>query len=817
MTRLAFRFSLLAALLSCLYARSQSVDYDYYPYAQPEQFSVPEPDSSLFFAPASTNDIYTGICRYHSHPVRFRPRGLSDKDDITTVEWLKMDDAIYHSTPYALLSGLYACTAQNQTEPDIANNIVAQSGSANVYHATIPLSIRNRTRFTIKGSDRNYRIAASAGTGRVSRNGKWETAFSAGIKYGPDAHVTGVFTDEAHYSILVSRNFASTRISLFSVGSASRKGMRLAAVREIQELTGNNLYNPAWGYQNGKVRNSRVRSSFMPLTVLSVSSSLSPKHTIHASAGFLFGHTGQTALCWFDASSPMPDYYRRLPSGIGREDIAATVAEQFRAVNTDYTQIDWKELYFQNIYGPEYGHYILEERIERQGRVHLDAGAVFKSGNLTVSYGIQALVGTVNRYKTAADMLGSQQIPNINQYQTEDIAFGKHIRNDIRQTDYRTYKGDRFGYDYSIRQHRISAYGLAEYRSSRVSVSFGAEIYNESVMRQGKYENELFPDRKSFGDSKRIVHTAFSLDMNARYSFGPLHSIFLKLLARKTPPDFDDIFIDPRINNIFHSQTEMSSDNQIRLGYELDMAARTKASISFFARTNNRRKETIRYYDDLSAEFSDAAITFGLLLYCGIEAALAMDITRHLTLEIAARWGHAAYRSGATATIYSDADAALVAEDISCQITGTHPGNFPEASCLGNLTYRNRGWTARLSAGYYAKRFMEINPLYFTSRITGLDVAPETAAKFRTQHSLPPAATVNATIGKTFFLHEKGYISVTVTLNNILCDRNIIYSAYPQMRILKTGSGINRSYAPAAAKYLYSYPAGGSLTVSYSF
>jgi hypothetical protein len=43
----------------------------------------------------------------------------------------------------------------------------------------------------------------------------------------------------------------------------------------------------------------------------------------------------------------------------------------------------------------------------------------------------------------------------------------------------------------------------------------------------------------------------------------------------------------------------------------------------------------------------------------------------------------------------------------------------------------------------------------------------------------------------------------------------IIYSGYEQMRILRQGSGINRTLAPFPSKYLWSYPTTWNLTISY--
>ena len=49
------------------------------------------------------------------------------------------------------------------------------------------------------------------------------------------------------------------------MGAPTERGAQQASTQEAYDLVGNNYYNPNWGYQDGKMRNARVRNSHEPI------------------------------------------------------------------------------------------------------------------------------------------------------------------------------------------------------------------------------------------------------------------------------------------------------------------------------------------------------------------------------------------------------------------------------------------------------------------------------------------------------------------------------------------------------------------------
>ena len=65
---------------------------------------------------------------------------------------------------------------------------------------------------------------------------------------------------------------------------------------EAFALTGDNLYNPSWGYQDGKVRSANVRRTFVPTVMASYDLSVSDHTEVSLSLGVDAGHRRYSAL-----------------------------------------------------------------------------------------------------------------------------------------------------------------------------------------------------------------------------------------------------------------------------------------------------------------------------------------------------------------------------------------------------------------------------------------------------------------------------------------------------------------------------------------
>ena len=125
----------------------------------------------------------------------------------------------------------------------------------------------------------------------------------------------------------------------------SERGLRSASTAEAFEASGDRLYNPAWGYQQGRVRPSRVRCERTPMALITWRCGADARWNLTTTVSALWGTSSRSALDWYDARNPLPDYYRYLPGSYENPEVSGAVSAAWRQRDVRVTQIDWEELY----------------------------------------------------------------------------------------------------------------------------------------------------------------------------------------------------------------------------------------------------------------------------------------------------------------------------------------------------------------------------------------------------------------------------------------------------------------------------------------
>ena len=60
-------------------------------------------------------------------------------------------------------------------------------------------------------------------------------------------------------------------------------------------------------------------------------------------------------------------------------------------------------------------------------------------------------------------------------------------------------------------------------------------------------------------------------------------------------------------------------------------------------------------------------------------------------------------------------------------------------------------------------------------------------------------------------------LTTMVSVRNLLCDRDIVYSAYEPSRVVRAGSGVNIHYRAMPERYTYAYPLSFNVSITYKF
>ena len=802
------RCALLFLLFPCAAAAQYPGD-EYYPYAEREERrELLTTDSTIFYrAVQSPSDLYGLRTGFNLPQVALRRRGL----DYTLERTSLMGVAVSYRYLAALrLLGAeeqrYAGLAAAPGEPAAAGGMRAFRFSDGEPLQPFLASVR----FT----DRNYLVGAKAAVSASPGDG-WRISAALDARSGRDMHVEGVFTNAVTAGLRLARRFGEGHeLSVLCIVPPSVRGTRLSSSEEAFTLTGDRLYNPAWGWQDGRVRNSRVRRETVPLALAAYAVPLSASTSFAATLAAEAGVAKYSMLDWYDARTPMPDNYRYLPGYTGDRE----TEQAWRAGDARYTQIDWDELIAQNRMAAGHAVYALEDRAERLG--DLNFSALFTTAldaRLTLRYGLVLRHARSRNYKQMRDLLGAEYITDIDQYLVDDDTYSNLLQNDLRRPDRTIRKGGRFGYDYALTTRRADARLHAEYRSDRFRADLVLSLGAAAVCRRGYYEKELFPGAQSYGRSRRVRFTPYTLRATAGWAFSPRSYLEALAAAEAVLPDAADLFYQPQYNNRViddpcPERRYAAEINYSRTGETLTLR------LSAYLLAMFDGVETRRYYDDMAGVFCDMAATQIGRMACGVEAAADIRLSYRWSLSLAASAGRYKFIRNPRITVISDVDNSVVDARAVSHLNGCTPGGAPQLTACAELGYFGpKGWGFKTSAGYAGARYVEPSLLRRTERIARQGgTTREMFDAFTRQQRLGDAFTLDAALFKTFWF-DRSRLTASLILRNLLGDIDTVYSAYESQRVRRIRSGDTLCYAPHATRLTYAYPRSFYLTVSYRF
>ena len=200
------------------------------------------------------------------------------------------------------------------------------------------------------------RLMASYATGLMD-NG-WAFAANVSARLGGNDWIDGVYYRSFAYYLSADKIFNDTHKLSFAIfGTPGERGAQNSSTQEVYDLMGDNMYNSNWGYLNGKVRNTRVRKTHEPIAFLKWDFTPSDKFESHTTLLFRFGSNGYTAMDWYNAQDPRPDYYRNLPSYLynpdpdykrNNLDKATEAFQAWKAHDPSTVHFNWDRIYQVN-------------------------------------------------------------------------------------------------------------------------------------------------------------------------------------------------------------------------------------------------------------------------------------------------------------------------------------------------------------------------------------------------------------------------------------------------------------------------------------
>lgn len=782
-------------------------------------------------------DPFHSAASFNFSAVRFRIRGYDNDFFSTYMNGVPMDNLDNGFTPYGLWGGLNDVMRNRDMSWGLNYNTFAYGDiGSNTNIDARASKQRPQTNISYAASNRNYnnRIMITHSSG-MNKKG-WAYTLSGSRRWADEGYVPGTYYDGWGYFAAVDKRINQKHLlSLTAFGAPTENGRQGATVKEMMDLAGTHYYNPNWGYQNGKKRNASIGRSHQPVIILSHDFRLDNKTTLTTGVGYSFGERSVTALDWYNAADPRPDYYRYLPSYTSTwasvtDQAQGEQLKQLMSSDINYRQINWQNLYNVNrasfstirnvdgIAGNDVsGHrsrYIIEERVINTNRINVNSTLNTRFGNHIDFTGGVAFQQQNNHYfKRVDDLLGGEFYVNLNQFAERDFPTDNSANQfDLDRPNRILYKGDKYGYDYNINIRKLSGWAQGVFKFSKVDFFLSGQYSYTSFFREGNVRNGLFPN-DSYGKGTVNDFFNFGVKGGVTYKIDGRNYLFVNGSYQTRPPYFENVYISPRTRNTQQDVVSSETIQTVEGGYVMN-APQFKVRIGGFYTRFLDGMDVMSFYHDGYQNFVNYSLRGIDKLHFGGEFGIEARLSSTLTFNAAAAVGRYYYNSKQYATITVDNNASVLGQQIVYAENFRVPSTPQEAYSAG-LSYRSpKFWFVSITGNYFDQSYLSFNPLRRTYDAVQY-VEKNSAAyneifnqqKFDGQFTLDFFGGYSWKLPRDFEINRKNtFLVFNIGVNNLLNNKDILTGGFEQLRYDAQSSSSDRvSTGKFPPKLFYAY------------
>lgn len=791
----------------------------------------------------SNSNIYASEVGYLFSPMRFRYRAFDQRYNDIYINGTPINDMESGQFRYSWVGGLNQQTRNMESSLPFESNTFSMPamGGSNNYNFR-PAAMPAGHRITLSGANRNYMLRGmyTFNTGLSDKG--W--AFSGNVTYrwANEGYVEGTFYNSLSYFLGVQKVFGdgAHSLSLVTWGNPTERASQGAGTDEMYWLANDRFYNPYWGYQNGKKRNSRVVHDYSPSVLLTWDWNISDDAKLTTSLFGKYTMYESTKLNYNNSSNPHPSYWKNMPSSYydvwdpdntpNRTPQALADwnrAYEYWTASKANRQINWDQLYYANRQATKQGQdamYYIQAK-------HNDALTFTLASTFNKQLGKDkqlniGIIGATNKgmhYQTMEDMLGATSYHNINTY-----ALGTYDRNsdeiqyDLNNRNGIVGKGDRFGYDYNLLVNNAKLWSSYSENFGIVHYTIAAKLGYTSMQRDGKMRNGLAANN-SFGKSKTAEFIDGGFKVGSNFNLGRGNTLTLGMGYEQRAPQARTAFASPEINNDFVTNLKNEQVFSAELGYQLQTSWLHANINAYYSYLYNVTDWQNYYFDDINS-FSYVSLTGIQKEYYGVEAGLRFKVTSAFDINLIGTINDAKIINNSKVR-YMNSTSALYTDDIVYNKGMRDSGTPLTAASLG-LSYHSGGWYIDLSCNYYDRIYLSYSPSYRYGET--LDTRHSiTGDIYIDENNVNPEAVEQAkghggfmldgSIGRSIYL-KRGMLSINLMVTNILNNQNLCTGGYEQSRSDYTNSGNIRAYrfSKNPMKF-YAYGTNGMLNITYRF
>ena len=269
---------------------------------------------------SASTDVFNSNTSFAWSTARYRNRGYSSNVENYYIEGLNFSSQERGQFNYSAMGGLNDASRYKEVlNPMEATNFTFGGIGQSTNYMMGASRYAQGWKVGAAGTNRNYKARVNATYSSGVMNNGWAVTAQLAYRFSPYVDNKGIIGEGIKYYSLgyfltAEKIWDNARLKLITFGAPTERGQNAAVTQEVYDLTGSINYNPYWGYQDGKVRNSRIVKSYDPTVIAAYEYKIDEQQKIKAAVGYHYSWYSNSALNFFNAPDPRPDYYRNLPS-----------------------------------------------------------------------------------------------------------------------------------------------------------------------------------------------------------------------------------------------------------------------------------------------------------------------------------------------------------------------------------------------------------------------------------------------------------------------------------------------------------------------
>lgn len=688
---------------------------------------------------SASSDPFLRSVGFRFSEMRFRVRAYDQAYSQQYMNGMLLNDLERGNFAYSMIGGMNDAVRNREEADGFGYNNFALTGIGGATLINTRAShFSQGNKVTISTTNRNYILRGmyTYATGWMP-NG-WAFAGTVGYRWSKEGVIEGTFYNSLSYLLSAEKKFNDEHsLSLVTFGSPTERGQQGAATEEVYWLANSHYYNPYWGYQNGKKRNSRVVRDYQPTFIATWDWKIDDNKKLTTAAGVKYSMYSNTALSYANnAYNPAPDYYKNLPSSIfnvwdpeinnpDNLDAYPFYKSQYYDLKNHWMsskanrQIDWDRLYFVNEEMNKEGKtaaYYQERRHNDQLVLSLSptwSHVIDMRNRYTVGLILNHTRGF--HYKTMQDLLGANDYIDIDSYAERDYGKGsEEVQNDLRNPNRHIKQGDKFGYDYNIDVNLAQVWGMFQHNRHGLVINVGGHADGTTIERDGKMQNGR---AKEYSYGKSGVASFLGGGGKVQLVFTPFANQKFTLsgsLDAKAPLA-KNAFVAPRVQNNFVDGLVLEKIATADFSWQFRWGD-FSGKVSGYATRIKDAVEQTAFYNDLDSRFYYVSMNGVNKLHYGVEGALSYSVTSKLSFNGLASIGEAKYTSNPNAQLFSENNSSVykawenpvTGEYMQNKIfaDGIHVSGTPLTALSLGAHYNTNGWFLELDLNYYDRSYL---------------------------------------------------------------------------------------------------------------